>query len=302
MKYLLTGGSGFIGSHLVDRLLADGNEVTIIDRSVKHHNLPINKNLKVYHENILGNIVDLFKDIDVVYHFAALTRPQWSIKYPYETTEVNLMGTLRVLEYSRDNGVKRVVFISTSDLYGNNIYPTPEYAKPNPLNFYALSKWMGEKYCKMFHTLYGLEYNVCRPFNAYGPRMPLSGIYTSAVATFVDSIINNKPFKTFGDGEQRRDFIYISDIVDMLVLLATSQVKCEVFNSGSGTNNSINEIRELVEKITGKKIDFERLPAQFEKNQTLADISKAERLLAWKPKVSIEEGLKKTIESYESGN
>lgn len=298
MKYLLTGFSGFIGSHLTDRLLADGHEVVGIDRSVKYHNLkdPQNPKLRIYHESILGNVADLFKDIDVVFHLAALTRPQWSIKYPYETTEVNVLGTVKVLEHARDNKVKRVVFMSSSNLYGEvDIYPTPEDTRPNPLNGYAISKQVGEQYCRLFELLYELEWNACRPFNAYGSRMPISGYYTSAVATFINALKNDLPLETFGTGEQRRDFIYIDDIVDQLILMAESKIFGQSFNCGSGTNTSINELYQLICKIMGKEIKPKKHPAQFEPSQTLADIRKAKALLGWKPKVSLEEGLRRTI-------
>ena len=299
MKYLLTGGSGFIGSHLVDRLLKKGNEIVIIDRNIKYHNLPkvIPKQLKIYHENIMGNIVDLFKDVDYVIHLAALTRPQWSIKYPFETTIDNVNGTIKLLEHSKNNNIKRFVFVSSSDLYGDQpFYPTDEDMTPNPMNTYALSKWVGEQYCELFYKLYGLEYNIIRPFNCYGDRMPLSGVYTSAVATFINALKNNKTFVTFGTGRQRRDFVYIDDIVDMIILLTKSKVKNQAFNCGSGENYSINEIRRIIEKIIGNKIPFKRLPAQYEKKLTLASMHKAYALLDWRPKVDIKEGLKLTIE------
>jgi nucleoside-diphosphate-sugar epimerase len=308
MNYLITGAAGFIGSHLVDRLLQGDNNVTVVDGHSdtivviddfshgKYVNLPENPRLKVYNANILGNIGHLFKGIDVVFHLAALTRPQWSIKHPFETTEVNVLGTIRVLEHCRDNKVKRVVFASSSNLYGEQkTYPTSEEAVPNPMNAYALSKLVGEQYCKLFEKLYGLEFNAIRPFNAYGTRMPLTGIYTSAVATFIDVIRNNKPLQMFGDGKQRRDFVYIDDIIDQMIAMAHSKVHGEAFNCGSGTNNSINYVLSIICKIMGKIVIPTRTPSQFEPNQTLADISKAEKLLNWKPKISLEEGLRRTI-------
>jgi len=311
MNILITGGAGFLGSHLVDRLLAEDNNVTVIDGHStnitviddfshgKYVNLHNDPRLKVYNISILEDISYLFEGIDTVFHLAALTRPQWSIDHPEEVTKVNVGGTLKVLEHSRDNKVKRVVFVSSSDIYGDQeIYPTPEDVLPNPMNMYALSKWVGELYCELFNKLYGLEYNIIRPFNAYGTRMPLTGIWTSAIATFIDAMINKKPFKTFGNGKQTRDFIYIDDIIDLLMILAKSKVKNEVFNCGSGTQNSINEVREIIERLTNTRVKFERLPAQFEKKTTLADMSKAEKLLNWKPKISLEEGLKRTIEGY----
>ena len=297
MKYLVTGGSGFIGSHLVDRLLADGHEVTIIDRSVKYENIDRNhKNLTIYTADIAGDIGHLFKGIDVVFHLAALTRPQWSILHPYETFETNVGGTIKILEHCRDNKVKRIVFASSSNLYGEQYdYPTSENAVPNPMNPYALSKLQGEQMCEMFEKVYGLEWNAIRPFNAYGTRMPITGIYTSAVATYINALKNDIPFVKFGDGNQRRDFIYIDDIVDQMILMAHSETKNTAFNCGSGTNTSINELFDLICKLMGKKIEPTVNPKQFEPSQTLADISKAKVLLDWSPKITLEEGLRRTI-------
>lgn len=307
---LITGGSGFIGSHLVDRLLADDNNVTVVDghntritvidnfSQGKYKNLPKDDpRLRVFDADILSeDLGQLFIGIDVVFHLAALTRPQWSILHPFETNRINVDGTVRILEHARDHNVKRFVFMSSSNLYGEvDQYPTPEFITPNPMNTYALSKQVGEQYCKLFEKLYGLEWNACRPFNAYGTRMPLTGVYTSAVATFIDVLKNDKPLQMFGDGEQRRDFIYIDDIIDQLLLMATSEVHGQAFNCGSGTNTSINEVLAIITRLIGKDVEPERTPAQFEPSQTLADISKAEKLLGWKPKISLEEGLRRTI-------
>lgn len=298
MKFLITGFSGFIGSHLTDRLLKEGHEVIGIDRSIKQQNITPHINLKTYHENILGNVADLFKDIDIVVHMAALTRPQWSIEYPYETTEINALGTIKVLEHAKDNGVKRVVFVSTSNLYGDQeLYPTPEDAVPHPMNSYALSKLVGEQYCILFEKLYGLEFNAIRPFNAYGTRMPIAGIYTSAIATYINALKKDIPFVKFGDGQQRRDFVYIDDVVDQIMLMAQSKIHGEVFNCGFGKNYSINEMLELVRELMGKRIEADVIKKQFEPSQTLADISKAEKLLGWKPKIDLEEGLRRIIEN-----
>lgn len=297
MNVLVTGFSGFIGSHLTDRLLEEGNNVIGVDRSIKWANIkdPKHPRLEIYHENIENNISSLFQGIDVVYHLAALTRPQWSIKNVAETDIVNVHGTVKILEYCRDNKVKRLVFMSTSNLYGDNDYPTSELAKPNPMNAYALSKLVGEQYCELFDNLYNLEWNAIRPFNVYGSRMPITGIYTSAVATFINTLKNDLPLEVFGNGEQRRDFIYISDLVDMLIKCSTSDVYGEIFNCGSGTNTSINELYDLICKIMGKRIDPIRLPSQYEPKHTLADISKARALLDWKPQIELEEGLRRTI-------
>lgn len=311
MNILVTGGLGFIGSHLVDRLLADDNKVTIVDGhnirikvvdnfshgkyvNLAHHKK--DKRLKVYDADIRGNISHLFKGVDLVFHLAALTRPQWSLLHAAETDQVNVNGTVKVLEHCRDNKVKRIVFMSSSNLYGDqNIYPTPEYVDPNPMNAYALSKHIGEQYCKLFGLLYGLEWNAIRPFNVYGTRMPITGIYTSAVATFINVMKNDLPLHMFGDGKQRRDFIYIDDVIDQMLLMAKSKVYGEVFNCGSSTNTSINEVLAIIERLMGKKVKPKRTPSQYEPTMTLADISKAYEYLKWKPKISLEEGLRRTI-------
>jgi nucleoside-diphosphate-sugar epimerase len=298
MKALITGFSGFIGSHLTDRLLKEGHEVIGIDRSIKWHNLtdPKNPRLLIYHENIEGNISDLFKGVDVVFHLSALTRPQWSIEHPIETNEVNVNGTVKILEYARTNKVKRVVFMSSSNLYGDVLeYPTRENVKANPPNAYALSKLIGEQYCQLFERLYGLEWNACRPFNVYGKRMPVTGIYTSAVATFINALKNDLPLQMFGDGEQRRDFIYIDDVIDQLMLMATATSYGLAFNCGSGTNTSINELYALICKIMGRTIEPVRVEKQFEPSQTLANINRAKTILRWEPKVGLHEGLRRTI-------
>ena len=256
----------------------------------------MNPRLKIYHENIMGNIGNLFEGVDIVVHLGALTRPQWSIEHPFETNEGNVNTTLKMLEYSRDAKVKRFVFLSTSSIYGEQAkYPTHEDMEPHPMNPYALSKLIGEQYCKLFEDLYGLEFNVIRPFNAYGSRMPITGIYTSAVATYINALKKDIPFVKFGDGNQRRDFVYIDDIVEQIILMSTSMVHGEVFNCGFGKNYSINEMLELVRKLMGKKIEATTIKKQFEPSQTLADVSKAKLLLGWKPKIDLEEGLRRTI-------
>mgnify|MGYP001558791037 CR=1 FL=1 len=308
MNTLITGGAGFIGSHLVDRLLKEDNKITVIDghssnivvidnfSEGKYANLPKDPRLTVYDADILGDIGHLFKDIDIVFHMAALTRPQWSILYPFETDRVNTGGTIRVLEHSRDYKVKRVVFMSSSSLYGENVYPTTEEATPNPMCPYALTKLIGEQYCQIFEKLYGLEFNAIRPFNVYGSRMNPKGIYSSAVAKFIEVIHKRLPLHITGDGNQARDFIYIDDVIDQMMDMAVSDVHGEVFNCGSGTNTSINDLMKIIAKLMGVEINPIHTPPVVEPMKTLSDIGKAERLLGWKPKTSLKEGLRRTIE------
>lgn len=308
MNYLVTGGAGFIGSHLVERLLVEDNQVTVLDghsnkiivvddfSEGKYANLPKDPRLTVYDANILGDIGYLFKDIDIVFHMAALTRPQWSILYPFETDQTNVGGTIKVLEHARDHKVKRVVFMSSSSMYGENIYPTYETAFPNPMCPYALTKLIGEQYCELFERIYGLEFNAIRPFNVYGSRMNPKGVYSSAVAKFIEVIHKKLPLNITGDGEQRRDFIYIDDVIDQMMLMATSEVHGEAFNCGSGTNTSINELMETIAELMDEVIEPIHTPPVLEPTMTLGDITKAKQLLGWKPRISLSEGLRLTIE------
>jgi UDP-glucose 4-epimerase len=297
---LCLGGAGFIGSHLVRKLLDRGDTVTVIDNmSVgKASNLPNHKNLRVQVADILDNIGSYYKGVDVVFHLAAQTRPQASILEPIETNIVNVNGTLKTLLHCRDNRVKRIVFTSTTGIYGDQEQlPTPETALPNPMSPYALSKLIGEQYCQLFETMYRQEFNICRPFNVYGERQSPSVGYAAAIPKFIDALSKGEtPFIT-GDGTQSRDFIYVGDVVDQLLLMATSEIHSETFNAGSGESTSINDIYRIISGIMGKNVKPDYVDPVFEPKQTLGAIDKAEYLLGWKPKYSLEEGLALTIKN-----
>ena len=329
MNYLISGGAGFIGSHLVERLLREDNKITVVDghsnkiividdfSEGKYANLPKDPRLTVYDANILGDIGHLFEGIDIVFHLAALTRPQWSMLYPFDTDRVNTGGTIKVLEHSRDHKVKRVVFMSSSSLYGENVYPTPEDAVPNPMCPYALTKLIGEQYCQIFQKLYGLEFNAVRPFNVYGARMNPKGIYSSAVAKFIEVIYKRLPLHITGSGEQARDFVYVDDAVDALMTVGSSQKAVgKIFNIGSNRDKDIygiiNDIVKLVNsgnntqnKINVIKIDpinktdiitnenADKTPLHFNISH-----ENAETVLRWKPKYNLEKGLIEVIKEF----
>lgn len=299
MKIIVTGGSGFIGSHLVERLLDDGHEVIVIDNLLvgKPQNLPINKNLQIHVYSVLDDIGQLFEGVGLVYHLAALTRPQESIVYPNETTLTNVLGTVSVLEHCRRYKVPRMVFMSSTSLYGaQDTLPTPETAQPNPMSPYALTKLIGEEYCKLYQKIYGLEVNCVRPFNVYGSRQSPNGGYASAVSKFIDLLSKGKQPYITGDGTQSRDFVYVADVVDLLVKAGFSEVYGEVFNAGSGVSTSINEIYLIISKIMKRNIKPNYIDPVFEPMKTLGDMSKAKNLLDWEPKTNLLEGLRKTIE------
>lgn len=302
MKILVTGGAGFIGSHLVDRLLKECHEVTVIDNlnTGKKSNLPESKNLKFYHASILKTAIGLaFENIDVVFHLAALTRPQWSIKHPLEADHVNVQGTLKIFKHCLDNKVKRVVFTSSSSLYGMpENFPTSEDETPKPRSPYGLQKYIGELYAQMFQRMYGLEINCIRPFNVYGVRQNPEGGYAPAVPAFINNCINGKQSFITGDGNQSRDFTYIDDIVEILILASKSKYSGKSFNAGAGRDVSINYLHEAINTILHRNMKPRYVKALLEPRRTLAEISQAKYLLGWTPKVKIEDGLRKTIKAW----
>lgn len=305
MKVLVTGGAGFIGSNLVKSLLERGDEVVVVDdlSSGKEENLPKNENLKFYKKSILDKDIEkLFDDVNVVFHLAALPRVQFSIKYPERTHEVNVNGTLNLLNICRKKEIKRFVFSSSSSVYGDqDILPLKEDMNSNPMSPYALHKLIGEYYCKLYHKLYGLETVSLRYFNVYGPGQDPEGEYAVLIPKFIKLISNNESPTINGDGEQTRDFSFISDVVNANIKSALStneKIFGEAFNIGSGKNVSVNKVTNEILKLTNNNIKIKYGPSVVEPKDTLADISKAENLLGWKPNVNFEEGLKRTIEAF----
>lgn len=291
MRVLVTGGMGFIGYHLVERLMKDGNEVVVID---------IKSGLNILDDDS-GK---LFKDVDVVYHLAALTRPQESILDPVEFNRTNVEGTLKVLMHCRDHKVKRLVFASTTAQYGEQtLLPTPETVTANPMSPYALQKLLGEHYCKLFEKMYGMEINIIRPFNVYGVGQSLSGSYAAAVPKFMDMLSKGETPYITGNGNQSRDFIYVDDVVDLMIIMANSKIYGEAFNAGSGRTTSINELYRIISFLMNKgDVEPDYVDPVFEPYETQGDISKAKKLLGWEPKISLEEGLKRTVEGTLNGS
>ena len=299
-KILVTGSHGFIGSHLVNRLLEEGHNIIGIDNfdTGKRTNLRPHRNLATIEASILDDEIEqLFEGVDVVFHLAALTRPQKSFVIPRETTYVNVDGTLKILMHCVKYKVGRVIFTSSSSLYGTqDVYPLKEEFAPKPESPYGLTKWVGEQYCKLFGRMYGLQVNCIRPFNVYGARQNKEGGYAAAVPSFIDKLKNHQVAKITGDGEQSRDFTYVEDIVDLLIRASVPLVYGESFNGGAGRNVTVNYVYRTIAKLMNKDtVEPVYVDPISEPKMTLADNSKARRLLGWVPQYSIEEGLIKTI-------
>lgn len=303
MKVLITGGAGFIGSNLAEYLIRKGCKVKIID------NLSTGKidNLKEVAENIelkTGDITDItaFKDIfegiDYVVHLAAVTSVQKSLEEPDLTYKVNLEGTRNTLEFSEKFKIKRFVFASSCSIYGNpKKLPVSEEAELSPLSPYADSKVKGERIC-FDYLKRGLDIVILRFFNVFGPRQDAESQYSGVISRFIKKILNSENPIIYGDGEQTRDFVYVEDVLNAIEKALTSKlVKNRVFNIGSGQRHSVNQIFNILKEISsfnGRPEFMERRKGEV--RHTLADISRAERELGWKPKISIDEGLRRTFE------
>jgi len=295
MRYLVTGGAGFIGSNIVDCLLNLGNEVVVIDNESSDANEQFywNEKAENYKYDICeyDKIFPLFKGVDVVFHLAAEARIQPCIINPKKAIETNVKGTFNILECSRHNNVKRVIYSSTSSAYGlKNKVPLKEDMPKDCLNPYSVTKTCGEELCLMYYKLYGMESVVFRYFNVYGPRQPLKGQYTPVIGIFLRQKKNKEPLTIVGDGLQRRDFTHVEDIVNANYLASNLEnKKCvgEIINVGTGKNFSILEI--------AKMIDYEYLfipPRLGESRETLASTKKLKKIFNWKPISKIEKYIK----------
>lgn len=298
---LVTGGAGFIGSHLVERLLADGHKVIVLDnfstgRRENLVHLKENKNLSIVKIDIsVGGkkLEKCFKGIDWVFHLAALADIVPSIVKPLDYHRANVSGTVNVLEASRKANIKRFIYAASSSCYGiPDKYPTPETAPIRPQYPYALTKYIGEQYVLHWGKIYKLPFINLRLFNVYGPRSRTSGTYGAVFGTFLAQKLAGKPFTIVGDGKQTRDFTYVADVVSAMITAAKSDVSNEIFNVGSGNTKSVNH---LVELLGGEVIHIPKRPG--EPDCTLADITKIKKVLGWQPKVSFEKGVKIMLEN-----
>ena len=301
-KVVVTGGAGFIGSHLAEQLASSDNEVIILD------NLSTGKMENIEHiikeKNVTfvnGSILDLplleklFQDVDYVFHHAASISVAESVENPLKYNENNITGTLNVLLAARKNKVKKVVCASSSAVYGNPTkLPTKEDDALNPLSPYAVSKLIGEYYCNIFNKLYGLSTVCLRYFNVYGPRQDPFSEYANAITSFIQRAANDLPPIVYGDGEQTRDFVYIEDIVSANTILADSSF-APIYNIGSGNSIAINKIAELIINLFGSKNQPTYKKARIgDIKHTLADITRI-KSLGFVPEWNLSQGLSTTI-------
>ena len=295
IKSLVTGGAGFIGSNLVDRLIKLGHEVVCIDNEYADNEFFYwNKKAKNFKVDITkySEIKNLFKSIDYVFHLAAESRIGPAIENPLKTFDINILGTSNILQCSRENNVKRLIYSSTSSGYGLNTLPNIETQPDDCLNPYSVSKISAEKICKMYSDFYNLPTIIFRYFNVYGERAPSKGQYAPVIGIFLRQKEAGQKLTIIGDGEQKRDFVYVGDVVEANISAALKPIDKkffgQIFNVGSGKNISINSIAKMI----SHRIKY--LPERKgEAKATLADIKKINLILGWYPKMSLENWIKK---------
>lgn len=298
MKVVVTGGAGFIGSHLCDRLIAEGHQVLVIDnfstgRPENLEHLEGHPSLKIHEHDIVDHdaISGLFSGADWVFHLAALADIVPSIQMPFAYHRSNVDGTISVLEAAKKASVKRFIYAASSSCYGiPDHYPTPETAEPRPQYPYALTKFIGEQYVLHWAQVYGLPAVSLRFFNVYGPRSRTSGTYGAVFGVFLAQKLAGEPFTIVGDGNQTRDFTFVSDVVNAMYMAVNSDLTNMAMNVGSDNTYSVNH---LVSLLGGKTIHIPKRPGEPE--CTFADISRIRKMLGWSPQVTFEDGVKEML-------
>ena len=311
-RYLVTGGAGFIGSHIAATLLKQGESVRVFDNYAtgRQSNLEAFKGLPGQIEVIPGDLRDMeaitaaVKGVEVVFHQGALASVPRSIADPVKSLEVNVNGTQNVLVASRDARVRRVVFACSSSVYGNTpTLPKHEEMPTAPMSPYAVHKLTGELLCGIFTRIYGLETVALRYFNVFGPRQDPKSEYAAVIPRFLTALLNHERPIVFGDGEQTRDFTYIDNVVQANLLAATApDAVGDFMNIGCGERISLNEVLRIAGELLGVEVNTDyRDPRAGDVRDSLADISKAQRLLGYNPTIKFQEGLAHTLEALRAG-
>ena len=304
--FLVTGGAGFIGSHVVQRLVQRGERVRVVDNlcTGRIERLASVRSTIDFVEADLADpqVCDRVVDgVTYVLHQAAIPSVQRSIRDPLSSNRANVTATLNLLESCRTRGVGRVVYAASSSAYGDTaVLPKQEDMPANPMSPYALQKFVGERYARMYHELFGLETVSLRYFNVFGPSQDPKSEYSAVIPKFIDKLLRGETLTIFGDGEQSRDFTYVDNVVEanLLALTATGAAGKDC-NIGCGTRMSLNQLVAILEKIIGRKAKVEYQPARpGDVRDSQADITRAKNLLDYSPQISIEAGLSKTVDWF----
>jgi len=306
--FLVTGGAGFIGSHIVHRLQREGAKVRVVDNlstGKKERLRDIDSSIELIEDDLTDRRVcdRAVQDVEYVLHQAAVPSVQRSIQDPLETNRANVIGTLNLLESCRQHGVRRLVYAASSSAYGDTqVLPKKEDMAPNPLSPYALQKFVGERYCKLYNDLYGLETVSLRYFNVFGPSQDPWSEYSAVIPKFATRLQSRQPLVVFGDGEQSRDFTYVDNVVEANILAIKAQRTAgTVINVGCGESLTLNRlIRFLEENLQVQAVVDYEPPRRGDVRHSLADISLARDVLGYQPKVTLVEGLRRTVEFFAS--
>jgi UDP-glucose 4-epimerase len=305
MRVFVSGGAGFIGSHLTERLLARGHAVLVYDNlsTGKWENLPVTRGDLEFIQGDIRNaslVSELMQGMDAAVHLAAVASVQASIDDPVTTHQTNFDGTVNMLQAARQDGINRFLYASSAAVYGDTAeIPVSEDAIPNPLSPYAADKLAGEECMLDYYNRFGIEATSFRFFNIYGPRQDPTSPYSGVISIFVDRLLKNKPVTIFGDGAQTRDFVYVSDLVDLLVMaLEEPHGAGGIFNVGTGMRHSLLELLDNLEKLSGKKIERRQEPARSgDILHSCADITRLRQIFKSVPSTPFDLGLKKLLES-----
>jgi len=306
MRFLVTGGAGFIGSSLVDALVARGDAVVVLDNfsTGKRENLRESAGRITVVEGSITDLATVRRAVagaDFVLHQAALASVQRSVDDPVTANEVNVQGTLNVLVAARDAGVRRLVYAASSSAYGDSeTLPKHEAMPPRPLSPYALQKWMGEEYCRVFSELYGLDTVSLRYFNVFGPRQDPHSDYAAVIPIFVTRLLGGAPPTIYGDGEQSRDFTYVENVVSAnLRACAGERKNGAVVNIACGERYTLNQLVRMLGRLIGGEIEpLYAEPRPGDVRHSMADIRRADEILGWVPDVDFHTGLARTVEWY----
>ncbi|MCJ7508569.1 MAG: SDR family oxidoreductase [candidate division Zixibacteria bacterium] len=308
MTYLVTGGAGFIGSNIVEELVRRGEKVKVLDNfsSGRRNNIAhLLDEIEVVEGDVrdFWTVIQATKGVEYILHQAALPSVQRSVNNPLTSNEVNINGTLNLLEAAKEYGIKRFIYASSSSVYGDTpTLPKIEDMPPKPLSPYAITKLAGEEYCQTFSKLYDLPTVCLRYFNVFGTRQDPTSQYSAVIPKFIRLLLDKKTPIIYGDGEQSRDFTFVRNVVEANLLACQSDISGgEVINIACGQSFSLNQLVSLLNEIVGTNIKPEYAQAKpGDVMHSLADVSKAKRVLGYEPKISFAEGIRKTVEWFRS--